>query len=271
MHYWQRYLCFTMTCVKPYLCLDTFLLLIFPNITLLSMVYSTVARYTTVIVNRGVWVNTLGFYHTCGYGVVTGAVCEKNPRCDPCYTLDLRHRCVSHPRYFSFIMGWQRRNRAWDAFVSRALGIFFLLSFLLLLINDLRLNYLYGNHDDHDDEWPPSSQHKRGARTWYVLFFQKFTSFFSTKCLFTTDLPWWQWTATTITISRMNAGSRCRCSWFWYVNLFFTPLNNYLQSDYMYGMATRMTTVNDHPVEDDEWGTWDADDASWVPSMFFFL
>ena len=34
MHYWQRYLCFTMTCVTPYLCLDTFLLLIFPNITL---------------------------------------------------------------------------------------------------------------------------------------------------------------------------------------------------------------------------------------------
>ena len=34
MHYWQRYLCFTMTCVTTYLCLDTFLLLIFPNITL---------------------------------------------------------------------------------------------------------------------------------------------------------------------------------------------------------------------------------------------
>ena len=34
MHYWQRYLCFTMTCVTTYLCLDTFLLLIFLNITL---------------------------------------------------------------------------------------------------------------------------------------------------------------------------------------------------------------------------------------------
>ena len=52
---------------------------------------------------------------------------------------------------------------------------------------------------------------------------------------------------------------------------FFTPLNNYLQTDYMYGMATRMTTVNDHPVKDDEWGTRDADDASQVPGMFFFL
>ena len=111
-------------------------------------------------------------------------------------------------------------------------------------------------------------------RTCYVLFFFKFTSFFSTKCLFTTDLPRWQWMATTITISRMNTGSRCRCSWFWYVNffcLFFTPLNNYLQSDYMYGMATRMTTVNDHPVKDDEWGTRDEDDASQVPGIFFFL
>ena len=46
-----------------------------------------VAWYTTVIVNCGVWANTLGFYHTCGYGVVTGVVCEKKPRCDPCYTL----------------------------------------------------------------------------------------------------------------------------------------------------------------------------------------
>ena len=45
----------------------------------LSMVYSTVARYTMVIVNCGVWINTLGFYHTHGYGVVTGAVCEKKP------------------------------------------------------------------------------------------------------------------------------------------------------------------------------------------------
>ena len=65
-------------------------------------------------------------------------------------------------------------------------------------------------------------------------------------------------------------------SWFRYVNflsfLFFsTPLNDYLKSDYMYGMATRMTTVNDHPVKDDKQGTWDADDASQVPSMFFFL
>ena len=38
-----------------------------------------VAWYTTVIVNCGVWVNTLGFYRTHGYGVVTGAVCEKKP------------------------------------------------------------------------------------------------------------------------------------------------------------------------------------------------
>ena len=38
-----------------------------------------VARYTMVIVNRGVWANTLGFYCTRGYGVVTGAVCEKKP------------------------------------------------------------------------------------------------------------------------------------------------------------------------------------------------
>ena len=84
MHYWQRYLCFTMTCVTPYLCLDTFLLLIFPNITLLSTVYSTVAQYTMVIVNHGVWVNT-----TVPMDMVLSWVrcVKKNPRCDPCYTL----------------------------------------------------------------------------------------------------------------------------------------------------------------------------------------
>ena len=51
-----------------------------------------VARYTTVIVNRGVWVNTLGFYRTRGYGVVTGAVCEKKPAVWP----------VLHPNYYAF-------------------------------------------------------------------------------------------------------------------------------------------------------------------------
>ena len=62
--------------------------------------------------------------------------------------------------------------------MSRALGIFFLLSFLLLLINDLCLDYLYGNYNDHDnDEWPSSSQHKREARTWYVLFFKNLLLF----------------------------------------------------------------------------------------------
>ena len=50
---------------------------------------------------------------------------------------------------------------------------------------------------------------------------------------------------------------------------FFTPLNNYLQSDYMYVMATRTTTANDHSVKDDEQGTWDADDVFQVSGMFF--
>ena len=36
-----------------------------------------VARYTMVIVNHGIWVNTLGFYRTCGYGVVMGVVWKK--------------------------------------------------------------------------------------------------------------------------------------------------------------------------------------------------
>ena len=156
---------------------------------------------------------TCNLYSTFGkflYMVASSPLLPPSPGWQ--WTGDVRCICVSCPRCLSFIMGWQRRNRAWDAFVSRALGIFFLLSFLLLLINDLCLDYLYGNYNDHDnDEWPSLSQHKWEARTWYVLFFQKFTSFFSTKCLFTTDLPWWQWTATTITISGMNTGSRCIC------------------------------------------------------------
>ena len=72
-----------------------------------------------------------------------------------------------------FYYGMTKEEQAQDAFVSWALGMFF----LLLLINDLCLDYLYRNHNDHNDEWPPSSQHKQGARTRYVLFFKNLLLF----------------------------------------------------------------------------------------------
>ena len=121
---------------------------------------------------------TCNLYSTFGkflYMVASSPLLPPSPGWQ--WTGDVRCICVSCLRCFSFIMGWQRRNRAQDAFVSRALGMFFLLSFLLLLINDLHLDYLYRNHDDHDDEWPPSSQHKQGARTRYVLFFKNLLLF----------------------------------------------------------------------------------------------
>ena len=153
--------------------------------------------------------------------------------------------------------------------------MFFLLSFLLLLINDLCLDYLYRNHNDHNDEWPPSSQHKQGARTRYVLFFKNLLLFSLLNVyLQQTYHNGNEWPLLSLSAEWTQARD-ADVSWFQYVNFlyffFFTPLNNYLQTDYMYGMATRMTTVNDHPVKDDEWGTRDADDASQVPGMFFFL
>ena len=93
--------------------------------------------------------------------------------------------------------------------------------FFLLLINNLCLDYFYGNHDNEHPLAPLSWQKQRIGQgrgqqrleTQHVLIkpsvcffsFQIFTSFFNTKCLFSRDLPQWQWTATTITINEMNA------------------------------------------------------------------
>ena len=88
MHYWQRYLCFTMTCVTPYSCLDTFLLLIFPNITLFlySLFYGSSVHHGY----SKPWCLSkhLGFlpylWIWCCHGC---SVWKKNPQCDPYYTL----------------------------------------------------------------------------------------------------------------------------------------------------------------------------------------
>ena len=86
--------------------------------------------------------------------------------------------CVSSPRYVFF---------------------FFLLSFFLLLTNNLCLVHFYRNHDDHDNDWPPSSWLKWGTGQgttraqdttcleplvcFSFFLFQNFNSFFFTKCL----------------------------------------------------------------------------------------
>ena len=112
---------------------------------------------------------------------------------------------------------------------SLALVMFFLLLFfLLLLTNNLCLDYIYGNYNNNnrqplllwhkwearDRTWE-GQQGQQGLKTWHVSSppVCSFFWFFSTKCLFTADLLWWQWTATTtsIIITRMNMVSRHIC------------------------------------------------------------
>ena len=117
-------------------------------------------------------------------------------------------------------------NRAWDAIHLEPCIFFFLLSFFLLLINNLHLDYFYRNHDN---EWllAPLSWCKRrigqgrGQRrletqhvsikpsVCFFFFFKFLLLFLYTKCLFSRDLPQWQQTVTTITINETNADVKC--------------------------------------------------------------
>ena len=85
---------------------------------------------------------------------------------------------------------------------------FFLLSFFLLLINNLCIDYFYGNHDNERPLAPSlrwkwrigqgrgqqrlETQHVSIEPSVCFFFLQNFTSFFNTKCLFSRDLPRWQ-------------------------------------------------------------------------------
>ena len=72
----------------------------------------------------------------------------------------------------------------------------------------------------------------------FFFLFQNFTSFSLLNVYLSRD----QWMATTITINEMNVVSRCICissSSMLFFFVFFFVLNNYLQLDYMYRMATR--------------------------------
>ena len=59
----------------------------------------------------------------------------------------------------------------------------------------------------------------------------------------------------TISISILNAGSRCSCISSSGMLIFFCPLlNNYLLLDCVYGTATRTTMADGYHLWDNEWG-----------------
>ena len=121
-------------------------------------------------------------------------------------TGDSRRICTSSPWVLIFYYKMTKEEQG-----SRCICVlgprcvfffFFLLSFFLLLTNNLCLVHFYRNHDDHDNDQPPSSWLKWGTGQgttraqdttcleplvcfffFFFFLFQNFNSFFFTKCL----------------------------------------------------------------------------------------
>ena len=114
-----------------------------------------------------------------------------------------------------------------------------------------------GRGKGKDNRGSRSSRHDTSQASWYVFFFF-FLNFIYYMFICTQNylddnnqpLP-----LHTISIPRMNTGSRCRCISSSDMLIFFlSTTNDYIFLDCVYGTTTRMTTANSHHLWDDKQG-----------------